>query len=295
MGAFFERTGHMPYDGANITALRKALQAHGLSPNKRLGQNFLCDANIADAIVNAAGDLHNATVLEIGPGAGALTVRLLKKAERVLAIELDAGLCRLLEERIEDVNFTLIHADALKIPLEELNLTEHCVLVANLPYYVTTPLLMRYLLECKQTERFVLMMQKEVAQRLCSPPGGKEYGSLSVAVQYYADVKSALTVSANCFYPAPEVSSAVVVLNRKIPPVIPKDEQMLFRVVQACFAMRRKTIQNNLQAIPGLGKQGAEQALAVSGISGSARGETLSLDEFIALSDAVGDILLRKT
>ena len=281
----------MPYDGANITALRQALQAHGLSPNKRLGQNFLCDTNIADAIVNAAGELGSSTVLEIGPGAGALTVRLLKRAERVLAIELDAGLCRLLADRVDAPNFTLIHADALKVPLIDLNLKEHSVLVANLPYYVTTPLLMRFLLECKQLDRFVLMMQREVAQRLCAPPGGKEYSSLSVAVQYYADVKNVLTVSANCFYPAPEVSSAVVALTRKTPDNLPKDEQLLFRVVQACFAMRRKTVQNNLQAIPGMGRKGAERALEISGINGSVRGETLSLNDFIILSDAVGEVL----
>ncbi len=281
----------MPYDGANITALRQALQKYGLSPNKRLGQNFLCDANIADAIVGAAGVLEDTPVLEIGPGAGALTTRLLQKAAHVTAIELDAGFCRLLGESIVSPDFTLIHADALKIPFADLSVKEHTVLVANLPYYVTTPLLMRYLTECKQVDRFVLMMQREVAQRLCAPPGGREYGSLSVAVAYYADVKNVLTVSANCFFPAPKVASSVVVLQRRLPPVSPKDEQMLFKVVHACFAMRRKTILNNLLAIPGIDRNGAEGALAKSGIKSSARGETLSLSQFIALSDAIGEVL----
>ena len=281
----------MPFDGANIRQVRQALMEYGLSPNKKLGQNFLCDANIADAIVDAAGELNGKDVLEIGPGAGALTIRLLKWADHVTAIELDAGLCRLLRDKVTDERFTLIHADALKVPLEDLCLHKPTTLVANLPYYVTTPLLMRYMIQCEAVDLLVLMMQKEVAQRLCAQPGTAEYGALSVAVQYYAEVKYALQVSKNCFYPAPQVSSSVVILKRRERAQKPKDEEMLFRVVHACFSMRRKTLQNNLAAVPELGKHGAQKALALCGIDGVVRGETLSLSDFIMLSDAVSEVV----
>jgi 16S rRNA (adenine1518-N6/adenine1519-N6)-dimethyltransferase len=281
----------MEYDGANIKQLRSALLEFSLSPNKRLGQNFLCDANIADAIVQAAGDLAGAHVLEIGPGSGALTVRLLQKARHVTAVELDAGLCRLLSDRIQSVDFTLIHADALKIPIDDLNAGEATVLVANLPYYVTTPLIMRYLAECPNISRFVLMMQKEVAARLVAKPNSQNYGSFSVAVQYYALSRQSLSVSANCFFPAPKVSSAVVVLSRRCPPIKPMDETLFFQAVQVCFAMRRKTIRNNLLAIPNLGKEGVEKSLANCRIDGQARGETLSVEQFVELSNAIGEAL----
>ncbi len=284
----------MRYDGANIVQLKQALGEYGLSPNKKLGQNFLCDANIADAIVNVAGDIDKRTVLEIGPGAGALTVRLLQKAARVIAVELDAGLCRLLNSRIDDPRFTLIHDDALKIPPGDIGLTQPATLVANLPYYATTPLIMRYLTQCPAVDCFVMMMQKEVAQRLCAPPGGRDYGAVSVAVQYYTNAHTALNVAPSCFYPVPGVFSTVVLMDRREPTVKLKDEDRLFRVVRACFAMRRKTLLNNLAAMDGLGREGAKQVLAMGGIDGSVRGETLSLDAFIALADAVGDVLRDK-
>lgn len=284
----------MRYDGANITQLKEALREHGLSPNKKLGQNFLRDGNIADAIVRAAGDLADKTVVEIGPGAGALTVRLLEKAARVVAIELDAGLCRLLRARLDDARFTLFHADAMKIPLDDLALSGACVLVANLPYYATTPLLMRYLTQCTQVERFVLMMQREVAQRLCAQPGEKAYGSVSVAVRYHTHARAALDVAPSCFYPVPTVHSTVLVLDRREACPKPRDEDLLFSVVRASFAMRRKTLLNNLSAMNGLGREGAKQALSRCGIHPMARGETLSLEEFISLTDAVDEILRDK-
>lgn len=280
----------MRYDGANITMLKAALSAHGLSPNKRLGQNFLRDANIADAIVRAAGELSSRRVLEIGPGAGALTTRLLAQNAHVTAIELDAGLCRLLSANVDSPRFRLIHGDALKVSIDDMALGEDAVLVANLPYYVTTPLLMRALTEMKAVRRMVLMMQKEVAQRLCAPPGGRDYGSLSVAVAYYAATKVAMNVSPSCFYPAPEVASSVVVLERREPPA-DVDEGLLFDLVRACFAMRRKTLMNNLTAFAPLGREGAAAALSASGLDGGARAEQLPLDSFIKLANAASAYL----
>lgn len=280
----------MLYDGANITQLRSALASHGLHPNKRLGQNFLCDANVADAIVRQAGELSGRRVIEIGPGAGALTTRLLEKGARVVAVELDAGLCRLLSDRIEDDNFTLIHANALDVPFPDLLIEDNTTLVANLPYYITTPLLMRFLTESSDIGTMILMMQREVAQRLAAPPGGREYGSLSVAVSYYAAVSNRMSVSPSCFFPEPAVSSSVVMLSRRPYPQRPTDESLLFSVVRACFAMRRKTLLNNLAAMPALDKDRALRVLESCGIDKNVRAEQLSIDEFIALSNAVAEV-----
>ena len=278
----------MGYDGANRTQLREALAKNGLRPNKRLGQNFLCDPNAADAIVRAAGDLHARDVLEIGPGAGALTVRLCAQARHVSALELDAGLFALLSRELADCeNLTLVHGDALKAPLHTMVQTPDAAVVANLPYYATTAILLRLLHECKCADTFVLMMQKEVAARLCAPPGNKAYGSLSVAVQYYAQVQTVMQVPPNCFFPAPEVDSTVVRLQRRAYPQRPQQEAWMFEVVRASFQMRRKTLFNNLCAMPQMDRQGVQQALVQSGIDPSARGETLDIDAFIALSDAM--------
>lgn len=278
----------MGYDGANRAQLRAALEANGLRPNKRLGQNFLCDPNAADAIVRAAGDLRARDVLEIGPGAGALTVRLCEQARHVSALELDAGLFALLTRELAHCeNLTLVHGDALKAQLHTMIETPDAAVVANLPYYATTAILLRLLHECKCANTFVLMMQKEVAARLCAPPGNKAYGSLSVAVQYYAQAQSVMQVPPNCFFPAPEVDSTVVRLVRRAYPRRPQDEAWMFDVVRASFQMRRKTLYNNLCAMAQMDKQGARQALSDCGIDPSVRGETLDIDAFIALSDAM--------
>lgn len=273
-----------PYDGASKEQLREAFAAHGLRPNKKLGQNFLCDKNTADAIVRAAGDLTDLLAVEIGPGAGALTVRLAQTAKRVHALELDAGLYRLLCEKMKDMpHVTIFHGDALKFDFAVLG-DMPCVVVANLPYYVTTAILMRLLHEMPNAQTMVLMMQKEVAQRLTALPGGKDYGSLSLSVQYYAEVKKVLQVPPACFYPAPEVDSAVVRLDRRPPVVEPRDPDWMFEIIRVCFAMRRKTVWNNLSAL--LGRENARKALAACNIDPQARGETLTIQQYAALSDA---------
>lgn len=276
----------MEFDAANKSQLRQLMAENGLRPNKRLGQNFLCDKNAADAIVRTAGALTERCVLEIGPGAGALTVRLCEKAKRVYALELDAGLYALLQKQIKAENLTLIHGDALKEDFSQLALGQHAAVVANLPYYATTAILLRLLHELPMADTFVLMMQREVAQRLCAPPGGREYGSLSVAVQYYAQAQTVLKVPPTCFFPAPDVDSTVVRLTRRPYPVRPADEAWMFTLVRASFAMRRKTILNNLSAVQGLDKPAILQALEQCGIDAGVRGETLSIEQFIALSDA---------
>lgn len=275
------------YDGARRADVKRALEAFGLSPNKKLGQNFLCDGQACDAIVRAAGDLSGASVLEIGPGPGALTVRLAQSAKRVTALELDAGLCRLLEDRVPARNLTLVHGDALKEDLAALVPESPAAVIANLPYYVTTPILMRLLHELPNAQIMVLMMQKEVAQRLCAPPGNKAYGSLSIAVQYYAAAETVMTVPPACFYPQPEVDSTVVRLTRRRYPVRPADEALFFEVVRAAFAMRRKTLVNNLAPLRQMGKQAAGRAVEQAGLTGRERGEQLSIEAFIKLADAV--------
>ena len=281
----------LQYDGANRAQLRQALEEFGLSPNKGLGQNFLCDKQACDAIVQAAGDLSQINVLEIGPGPGALTVRLVQKAKHVTALELDAGMCRLLEKRVQNEKLTLIHGDALKVDLQAVLPDGPVAVVANLPYYVTTPILMRLLLELPQAQTMVLMMQKEVAQRLAAEPSNKIYGSLSIAVQFLAEVEPVLKVSPDCFFPQPDVDSTVIRLNRRTYARQPQDQELFYEVVRCAFAMRRKTLCNNLAKLRGIGREKAQEAILRAGLKPTARGEQLSLDDYILLADAVKEII----
>lgn len=281
----------LQYDGASRAQLKAALEAYGLAPNKGLGQNFLCDQGACDAIVSAAGDLSGCHVLEIGPGPGALTVRLLQRAKKVTALELDAGMCRLLEDKIQADMFTLVHGDALKEDLRTLVPCGPAAVVANLPYYVTTPILMRLLQELPCAQIMVLMMQKEVAQRLCAAPGSKTYGSLSIAVQYHAEIEPVLKVSPGSFFPQPDVESTVVRMRRRPYAREPKDETLFFEVVRSAFAMRRKTLCNNLANYQKMGRERALRAIEEAGLAPTDRGEQLCIDDYIALSDAVQAVL----
>lgn len=273
------------YDGAYKTDLKTALSEFGLRANKKLGQNFLCDKNMADAIVSASGDLSEMNVLEIGPGAGALTGRLCAAARSVCAIELDGGLYRLLSSRLNAPNLTLINADALQYDFAQLPAQPDCV-VANLPYYITTALINR-LLQLPTVRTLSLMMQREVADRLTARPGSKAYGSLSVAVQYHCETRVALSIPPECFYPAPDVASSLVHFTRRPYASRPADEQHMFTLVRTCFAMRRKTISNNMSASGKWDKPHIERALAAARIDPRARAEALSIDDFIRLSDAI--------
>ncbi|GGG24521.1 16S rRNA (adenine(1518)-N(6)/adenine(1519)-N(6))-dimethyltransferase RsmA [Paenibacillus abyssi] len=274
---------------------KEIIGRYGFSFKKSLGQNFLIDQNILNKIVAAAELDPSKGALEIGPGIGALTQQLAQAAGRVTAVEIDNRLIPILKDVLsENDNVEVVHGDVLKLDLAELIERQFkemsgVSVVANLPYYVTTPILMKLLEEKLPLEHIVVMIQKEVAERMAAKPGGKAYGSLSVAVQYYCEPKLICTVPHTVFIPQPNVDSAVIKLSlRDKPPVDVKSESYFFRVVQASFAQRRKTITNNLGAF--VGKEHREaliELLQGCGIDPARRGETLSLSEFAAVSDAL--------
>ena len=275
---------------ADPKVTRHILSAFHLRASKRLGQNFLVDAGVVRAIVDAA-DLSPAdTVLEIGPGIGTLTQGLAESA-----VELDKKLPAVLAETLKGYdNVTVVPGDILKLDiLRILNLGagERFKVVANLPYYITTPILMALLEQRLPIERMVTMVQKEVAVRMTARPGSKDYGALSVAVQYHTDARIVMDVSPRAFMPAPEVTSSVIACRvRETPAVHPTDEKLFFRLVRAAFGQRRKTLLNALTGA-GLTKELCRAGLAAAGIAESLRGEQLSLADFARLSDAVGEIL----
>ncbi len=260
------------------------LRAFGLHVSKRLGQNFLVDEAAVDAIVAAAGVQAGDAVLEIGPGIGTLTQGLLEAGAKVVAVELDQRLVGVLRETLagyEDVR--VVHGDILKIDIPREMAAAQYKVIANLPYYITTPILMLLLERRLPITVLVTMVQKEVALRMVAAPGGKDYGALSVAVQYYTAPEIVLSVPPRSFIPAPAVESAVIRCTvRERPPVEAVDEAAFFRVVKAAFAQRRKTLANALKAA-GID---AAAVLAAAGVDGGRRGETLSLAEFAALANA---------
>lgn len=255
----------------------------------------MIDGNILNRIVGAAQLTKDKGALEIGPGIGALTQRLAEEAGKVTAIEIDQRLIPILSEILEDESHVnVIHGDVLNVNLRELFEEQFAgfskvSVVANLPYYVTTPILMRLLEEKLPLEHIVVMIQKEVAQRMAAKPGGKDYGSLSVAVQYYCTTEIVCIVPHTVFIPQPNVDSAVIKLTlRERPAVEVDDEAFFFRIVQSAFAQRRKTLMNNLLALTGKDKRAELTALLESiGIDATRRGETLSLQEYAVLSQAM--------
>jgi len=251
-----------------------------------LGQNFLIDKNIVRKIVRSAQLQPGETVLEIGPGRGILTEALLEASGLVIAIELDAALCARLRETFgARSNFRLIEGDAVICDFAQI--PGPFLVVANLPYYVSTPLLFRLLDQGPRVDRMVLMLQNEVAARLAAAPGGKDYGALSVAAQYRCDVRVAFKVPASCFRPQPQVGSAVVALTPLgRPRVAVRDEGLFFKVVRAGFAHRRKALPNSLRD-EGFAAGRTTAALAAAGIDPRRRAETLSIVEFAALADAL--------
>ncbi len=281
------------------TKTNELLKKYDIKLKKSLGQNFLVDPNILNNIVAAAELDATKGALEIGPGIGALTQHLAEAAGRVVAVEIDQRLFPVLKETLADYSHVqLIHGDILKIDLEEL-FQEHfqevsrVSVVANLPYYVTTPIVMKLLEARLPLEHIVVMVQKEVAERMGAAPGTKQYGSLSVAVQYYCEPKVVAIVPGSVFIPRPDVDSAVIRLTvRSKPPVEVKDELFFFEVMQSCFVQRRKTLWNNL--ISKFGKDHKEQltrALDHCNIDPSRRGETLSIAEFARLAEQIQEEL----
>lgn len=278
-------------DLSSASTLKALLSAHGLRPQHKLGQNFLTDRRILESIAEASGAGPDDLVLEIGPGLGSLTQQLAERAGRVLAIELDRNLVSLLAKTVQPVysNVEVLQGDAGRIDLhallaERLAPGQRAKVAANLPYYITTPLVMRLLEEELPLDRIVVMVQKEVADRMISPPGSKEYGALSVAVQYYAEPRIVLNVSKGAFLPPPEVESAVVAMQMRDQPPVRAPKGPFFRVVKAAFGQRRKTVQNALVAGLGAEKGRVEEALTAAGVALQRRGETLSLEEFAAVT-----------
>ena len=260
---------------------------------KKFGQNFLIDGHVLDKIIAGAGVTKDDMVLEIGPGIGTMTQYLAEAAGKVVAVEIDRNLLPILQETLADYdNVKVIHADVLSLDLEKLVQEENggrlIKVVANLPYYITTPIIMALFEQHVPLANVTVMVQKEVAARMKSGPGSKDYGALSLAVQYYAEPYIVANVPCNCFMPRPNVDSAVIRLTRyEEPPVQVKDEKMLFKIIRASFNQRRKTLQNGLNNSSELNftKDQIAAAIAEAGFSPSVRGEALTLEQFAKLTD----------
>lgn len=271
----------------------EVLQKHHFNFQKKYGQNFLIDPNVLEKIIRAAEITHEDWVLEIGPGIGTMTQYLAEHAAEVTAVEIDRHLIPILEETLSAYrNVTIINQDILKMDLKELAREKamgHPVkVVANLPYYITTPIIMGLFESHMPLRSITVMVQKEVADRMQAGPGNKDYGALSLAVQYYARPEIMANVPPNCFIPRPNVGSAVVRLTRyESAPVKVGDERKMFGLIRAAFNQRRKTLANSLGNAPDLGisKEQAAQALEELQLSPTVRGEALSLEQFAALSD----------
>ena len=268
----------------------QTIQKYGFQFQKRYGQNFLIDDHVIRKILRAAEITKEDTVVEIGPGIGTLTQYLAEAAGKVYAVEIDAKLLPILADTLSSYdNVEVIHEDILKCDLKQLlGEGNRCKIVANLPYYITTPIIMGLLEGQVPAESITVMVQKEVAERMDAGPGSQIYGALSLAVQYYADTYLAANVPPNCFMPRPAVGSAVIRLTRRTEPPVPvKDDEWMFRLIRASFNERRKTLVNGLRNEPTLGitREAAEAALTEMGLPVTVRGETLSLAQFAALSD----------
>ncbi len=269
---------------------RHILKAFNLHASHRLGQNFLISPGVVSSVVEAAEIEPGDRVLEIGPGIGTLTQGLLEAGAIVTAVELDKKLPAVLAETLKGYeHLSVVQGDILKTDISALMGDGPFKVAANLPYYITTPIMLSLLEQKLPITKIVTMVQKEVAGRMIAKPGGKDYGALSVAVQYHTEPEIVLDVPPSCFLPAPEVDSAVIVCTvRSKPAVAVKDERMFFRVVKAAFGQRRKTISNALKPI-GVPKDRIDSALASANIDASRRGETLSLGEFAALANAFSE------
>ena len=276
---------------ANKEVTLHILKTFGIRLQKKLGQNFLIDSDVVEQIVEAADIQPGEQVLEIGPGIGTLTQGLAEAGAAVTSVELDRHLIDILAKTLAGYdNVRVIHGDFLKLDISREIPTGRCKIIANLPYYITTPIIMRILEERMPVDLLVTMVQKEVAERMVARPGTKEYGALSVAVQYYTEPEIVFIVPPTAFIPSPAVESAVIrCVIRKQPPVEVRQEKMFFRVVKAAFSQRRKTLQNCLKAA-GLPAETASLVLETAGIDGSRRGETLSLSEFAAVANAWSDM-----
>lgn len=287
------------YSPATIKDIR---ERYGFRLTKSLGQNFLTDKNIIDNIIEASNIGENDLVIEIGPGIGVITKEAAAKAGSVIAVEIDKNLIPILQETLADeTNVKIINRDILKTDLtavieeEKKNFPqmESVRIIGNLPYYITTPIIMKLLEDGVPADSITVMMQKEVADRIKAAPGNKERGALSVAVQYYCQVVKVTDVPKEVFVPAPKVDSTVLRLDiRKEKPVELKDDKLFFKAVKSGFAQRRKTLLNSLASGTGLGKDKIGQILEEAGIDPGRRAETLGIDEFAKIANGMFEMNL---
>ena len=261
-----------------------------LRADKKLGQNFLINEQVVRQIVAAAELSEADTVLEVGPGIGTLTQGLAESKAQVVAVELDTRLLPVLATTLEGYdNVHVVHGDILKVNIMEEVGVPNFKVCANLPYYITTPIIFALLEKRLPMERLVAMVQKEVAERMAAQPGGKDYGALSVAIQYYTEPEIAFIVPPTSFIPAPAVDSAVIVCKRREkPPVEVCDEAMFFRVVKAAFSLRRKMLSNSLKNM-GIKSEQVAKWLELAGVDGKRRAETLSLEDFAKLTNSFNE------
>ena len=274
------------------------IQKYEFMFQKKFGQNFLIDTHVLEKIISAAGITKNDCVLEIGPGIGTMTQYLAENAGHVVAVEIDRNLIPILKETLADYdNVTVINEDILRVDIktlaEEYNGGKPIKVVATLPYYITTPIIMGLFESGVPIDNITVMVQKEVADRMKEGPGSKDYGALSLAVQYYAEPEIVANVPPNCFIPRPNVGSAVIRLTRhKEMPVEVKDPALMFKIIRASFNQRRKTLQNGLGNAPELPytKEQIAAVIAEMGLTPKIRGEALSLAQFAQLSDILGEM-----
>lgn len=276
------------------SATKEIINKYSFAFQKKFGQNFLIDSNILESIVSAADITKDDFVLEIGPGIGTMTQYLCEAARQVVAVEIDKMLIPILKDTLSEYdNVEVINQDVLKLDIkalaQEKNNGKPIKVVANLPYYITTPIIMGLFESKVPIESITIMVQKEVADRMQTGPGSKDYGALSLAVQYYADAKVQLNVSASCFMPRPNVDSAVIKLTAHEKPVVDVDETLMFKVIRASFNQRRKTLVNGLKNSSELDytKEEIVQAIKAIGKEENIRGEKLTLEEFAALSNSL--------
>lgn len=279
------------------STIRDIKERYGFKLSKSLGQNFLTDKNIIDRIIEGAGIGPEDLVIEIGPGIGVITSEAAETAKKVIAVEIDKNLIPILKETLADRdNVEIVNQDILKTDVNKL--IEDCSkgegdfsgfkIIGNLPYYITTPIIMKLLEDGVKADSITIMMQKEVADRIKAAPGTKAYGALSVAVQYYCTVEAVVNVPKDVFVPQPKVDSTVLKLEiREEKPVELKDREVFFSCVKAGFGQRRKTLLNSLMGVKNITKEAVRESLEAAGIDPSRRAETLDLEEFANLSNEV--------
>lgn len=276
----------------NINVIRSLMEEAGISFRKEFGQNFLINSMVPEDIADMCCDREDSLIIEIGPGVGCLTDALAKRYARVVAIEIDKGLIPILSKTMaEHENVTVLNADVMEVDLAAL-VAEYSEgrpvsVCANLPYYITTPILMRLLESGVRFSSITVMVQNEVAQRLCSKAGSKDYGAITAVLGYYGEARRLFKVPAGCFLPAPKVDSAVIRMDLyQTPKYAPKDEKLFFSLIRAAFEMRRKTLVNALSAkLPQYSKEDITNAILAIGHPETVRGERLSTEDFVKLSN----------